>query len=172
MVLEKKVHNNVWWLAEGQYSRSRQPSFAPPTARPSVSASYYKFGWSRSEMCFITHTKPDLLLPARVNEYPCHRSVALGILWHCARTDIARRYFGYCQGDGRDVFIASGYLFGISVRERGGMTDTEAGLYFYSPTGALQSVSLHDGMALSFAATLKGMSAVAIHNRLGVRTAS
>lgn len=156
--------NEVWWLASGQSSHSRQPSFAPATARPSVTSSYYRFGWSRSKACFVTSRRHDGLSCADIKEYPCNDQVALSMLWHCARRATLERFFNkrYSSKADRDVFVAAGYLFGVSLDGR----DGEASLHFYSPTGEVQRIHLHDGMTSDFYRSVAGMTAVEIYNYL------
>ncbi len=145
----------VWWLASGSSSRSRQPSFAPPTARPSVSFSYYHFGWNRETSSFVTSSKHDLLAPARSQEYPCERSVALCIIWQCARR--LHRY-----DDIWYKFAAAGTMCAISSRS----DDGEITLHFYSPTWELQHISLHNGMSASFCNRIRNLSATEIYKNL------
>lgn len=156
--------HEVWWLASGQSSFSRQPSFAPPTARPSVTISSYSFGWSRSKACFVTSRRHDVLSRADIKEYPCNTQVALGMLWHCSRRNTMERFFNkrYSSKADSDVFVAAGYMFGISLDGR----DGEASLHFYSPTGELQRIYLHNGMTSDFYRSITGMTAVKIYNYL------
>jgi hypothetical protein len=156
--------SEVWWLAEGSSSYSRQPSFAPVSARPVVTASYYRFGWYRSKSCFITTRRHDVLSRADTQAYPCERKMALCMLWLCGRSNIAERFFRgyYVRDDDRDVFVAAGYLFGLMVRG----FDAEASLHFYSPQGQLQRISLHNGMTHDFKQTIKGMPVRTIYNNL------
>jgi hypothetical protein len=60
------------------------------------------------------------------------------------------------------MFVAAGYLFGISLDGR----DGEASLHFYSPTGELQRIDLHDGMTSDFYCSVGGMTAVKIYDYL------
>lgn len=85
--------DEIWWLAYGNSSHSRQPSFAPPTARAVVTLSYYAFGWNKNKSCFISSRRHDVLSSADIKYYPCDRSVALGLLWQCARQEVCNRFF-------------------------------------------------------------------------------
>jgi hypothetical protein len=145
----------MWWLAKGSSSFSRQPSFAPPTARPSVTTGFYHFGWNRTTSSFVTRSTYNLLTPAYCKEYPCERAVALCMIWQCVRR--------LQQYDAEwDTFTAAGTMCAISSRP----CDGEICLHFYSPTWKLQRISLHCGMSTSFMSHIKNLSAVQIHKNL------
>ncbi len=152
---DKVNRREVWWLAEGSSSFSRQPSFAPPTARPSVTSSFYRFGWSRTTSSFVTSSRHDLLAPAHCKEYPCERAVALCMIWQCARR--LQRYNAEW-----DTFAAADTMCAISSRLR----DGEICLHFYSPAWKLQQISLHDGMSASFRRSIEKLSAAQIYKNL------
>ena len=160
----EKTRPNVWWLAQGHRSRTRQPSFAPDTARAVVTMSSFAFGWNRYEACFVTSKKHDVLAPADIERYPCDQSVALGMLWQCGRRDIHERFFDgrYRNEDDADIFAAAGHMFGVSLLGCEG----EASLHFYSPSGLLQRVYLHSGMTTSFRKTIFSKPAVEIYRNL------
>lgn len=156
--------NEIWWLARGSSSSSRQPSFAPATARPSVTISSYAFGWNRAKSCFVTSRKHDPLTRADIDEYPCERKVALCMLWLCGRGRIVDRFFGrYCSSESdNDIFVAAGYLFGVSLSEHA----NTASLHFYSPAGHLQRIHLHHGMTADFKRVIGGVPVRTIYNNL------
>lgn len=159
----KKKYGEVWWLAHGHSRRSRQPSFAPLTARPVVSTSSYGFGWHRQRQCFVTSENHDILMPNRIRDYHCDPDVASRILRRCAYKNVLTRFFDnpFAKEDDIDIFAAAGYMFGITLRKRywgaSYNTDAEANLHFYAPNGRLQTISLHNGMTRSFARIISGM---------------
>ena len=172
MTKGKKERGEVWWLAHGHSSRSRQPSFAPPTARPVVSHSTYRFGWHRKKNCFITSDQHDLLSPFRTSEYPCDPEVALGILRRCAYKNVLNRFFAnpYAKEDDAEIFSAAGHMFGITLKKcylgSGYSCDAEANLHFYSPNGERQHIHFHNGMTASFRRNITGMKIAAIQKQM------
>lgn len=160
--MPRKKKGEVWWLANGHSQRSRQPSFAPPTARPSITHSSYAFGWCRKRQCFVTSQSHGLLSPAMVKTYPCDPNVALSMLRRCAYKNVRTRFFDnpYAKEGDAELFAASGHMFGITLNKRhwghSYNTNAEANLHFYGPDGQLYRISFHNGMTKSFNASVAG----------------
>lgn len=168
MVRRQTSNPEIWWLAMGSHSRSRQPSFAPATARPVVDTTYYKFGWNREKACFTTLKQHGLFASPMFQDYACDRTVALVLLWYCARTYIKKRFFDtyYVQEHDAELFVAAGHMCGVTRMKCRDMYKSRAGLSFYSPDGVVQTISLHDGMTQHFGRTMVGMSAVQIRKNM------
>ncbi len=150
-----KNEKEIWWLARGSSSTRRQPSFAPPNARQSVTSSLYGFGWNRKTSSFVTSNQHDLLARAQLKEFPCERAVAMCMLWHYARRL-------QCGNDEDGIFAAAGVMCRVSSRQR----DGEICLHFYSPTWKLQQISLHESMMHSFRMSIASSPLVQIFRKL------
>ncbi|PCI29281.1 hypothetical protein COB52_02680 [Candidatus Kaiserbacteria bacterium] len=172
MVRRKKERDEVWWIAHGHSSHSRQPSFAPSTARPVVTVSSYGFGWNRKKACFVTTRSHGMLERVNIEDHPCDSGVALGILRRCAYKNVLDRFFDnpYAKDDDADIFSASGYMFGISLSKRYWSNDhkrnAEASLHFYAPDGTRQSINFHNGMTGSFGRSISGLEVSGIKERM------
>ncbi len=172
MARRKKKRDEVWWLANGQSSSSRQPSFAPPTARPVVTTTYFRFGWHRKRACFVTCRMHGLEMPGDRHEYPCDPRVALGILRQCAYNNTRARFFGrlHVTEEDAEVFVIAGHMFSISLRmpysSRGSFSCAEATLQFYAPDGTLHSINLHNGMTRSFHRSIAGLKVMDIQEQM------
>jgi hypothetical protein len=171
MARKKLERSDVWWLARGHNTRSRQPSFAPPTARPSVTHSSYGFGWHRKKACFITSRNHGMLSPTSTKEHQCDPEVAAGILRRCAYKNIMSRFFKdwYAREDKVDLFVSVGHMFAVSLDKSrdnlsGGFVPAEANLHFYSPENQVQYIGFHDGMTRSFAQTISGLKIAEIRS--------
>lgn len=163
--------DSIWWLAIGSQEHRRQPSFAPATARPSITYSWFGFGWNREAGCFVTGSRYDLLAPPRLTEFACDRKVARAMLCLCASKRVCDRFFRnyYSNVDDADVFAAADSMFGLQLRKSArvgsnGLSEAEAQLSFYSPEGEVQTIHLHDGMTISLGKRLGGLSALQIYN--------
>lgn len=167
MVKNENTRSKIWWLANGEHSHSRQPSFAPATARPVVTTSYYGFGWDRGKSCFTTTSRHGIIGPINTKEYQCDFMIAVKILWQCTRKDTLHRFFGKPEGtDDAAVFEAGGYMFSISLRGCSESSSAEASLQFYAPEGKVQSIHLHNGMTSSFRSRIAGMKLAGIRNHM------
>lgn len=170
--MPKKKRGEIWWLARGHSSRSRQPSFAPPTARPSVTTSSYGFGWNRKQSCFVTSSNHGMFSRTSLKDYPCDPEVAARILRRCAYKNVRDRFFSkpFAKEDDIDVFEAAGHMFGVSLSKcywgEGYNRDSQANLFFYAPEGTCQCISLHNGMTPSFARSLVGLNLADIHGQM------
>jgi hypothetical protein len=157
------VRSEVWWLARGSSSHSRQPSFAPSTARPVVTTSFYAVGWHREKSCFVERSQHDLLEPSHHKLYPCDRLVAAAFLRLCARREVLSQFFGGQRKSlDREVYAAHGHLVALSV---GGMGHSTS-LHFYSPRGQAQEICLHNGMTESFRAYLSSVPVGDIYQQM------
>lgn len=167
---ERRKRGDVWWLAHGHSSRSRQPSFAPPTARPVVTHNTYKFGWHRTKHCFITSSQYGWVNHPSVEEYLCDFEVAEKMLRICAYNGIRKRFFEdpYTSDEKAGDFVARGHSFTIKLGRylREFRLPAEATIYFDSPDGAPQRISLHHGMTRSFGRTIAGLLIDDIHVRM------
>lgn len=164
MARKKKERGEIWWLAHGHSTHSRQPSFAPATARPSITTSSYGFGWHRQKACFISSQNHGMLSPTIMKEHPCDPGVALGILRRCAYQNVLTRFFEnwYAQVDDVEIYASRGRMFRITLHKsrksfRGGFIPAVAALHFYSPDNQVQSISFHNGMTRSFSQKIRGL---------------
>lgn len=159
MVREKTERSEVWWLAYGHSSKSRQPSFAPSTARASVTHSSYGFGWHREKQCFVATRKHGLLSPTSKKYHECDPEIAREIIHCCGHERVHKRFFDtpYSSDGDENIYCVNGWMFRISLDKYGSNRSSEVNLYFYSPVGKVQRVGFHNGMTRSFGSRVKGM---------------
>lgn len=161
--------NSSWLLARGHDQHSRQPSFAPVSARPVVTHISYSLRWNNEHKCF--ETCRIFGIDKSTKQYPCDPEVAHAILCHCADEETQSRFFlkKYPKKDDREIYSANGHLFSISISSasRGKyFGEAAVSLSFYSQDFMVQHIYLHDGMVGTFGKSLNGLNSEDIAARM------
>lgn len=169
----KKERHPIWLLATGHSSHSRQPSFAPSTARPVTTTSFYYFGWHRQHQCFVTQRQHDIMSRPTEKQFPCDPKVAAQFLRKCACVYMGKRFFQnpYTRSDDAIEFEVAGSACSVSLSAcrnslSGGTIMAEASLRFLDPDGGTQSIRFHDGMTRSFGDKIADLRAADIRARM------